>query len=85
MAEPDVNIIGTFQNKIGVIDGEVKTLAYLLHNVTIEVDMSDVENARDLDASRLRLNGHFEVFGGVETSGLRRWVFKVHQATRLGE
>lgn len=66
-------------------DGEVKTLAYLLHNVTIEVDMSDVENARDLDASRLRLNGHFEVFGGVETRGLRRWVFKVHQATRLGE
>jgi hypothetical protein len=79
--EPDVNIFGTLQGGIVAVGGE--TTGFLLHNVTIEVDMSAVENADELDASRLRLYGHFEVFEGVETG--RRWVFKAHQATRIGD
>ena len=81
MAEPNVDITGTLQGGIVSIPGE--HTGFLLHNVTIEVDMSDVENASVLTAFRLRLNGHFESVEGVET-GRRRWVFKAHQATRIG-
>jgi hypothetical protein len=83
VTQPDIDITGTFQNKRGVVGGELKTLAYLLHNVTIEVDMTDVTNPHALDASRLRLNGHFEVFEAVESEP--RWRFKAHQATRIGK
>ena len=87
MTEPDINIIGTFLTTRDRVGEERKPLAYLLHNVTIEVEKADVQNARaldSLDSLRLRLNGHFEVKKWV-TGGGRTWVFKVHQATKLGE
>jgi hypothetical protein len=46
--------------------------------------MFEVQNARDLDSLRLRLNGHFEVKQWV-TGGSRTWVFNAHHATKLGE
>ena len=83
MTDPDVNSIGTFRPIRARLGGELNTIAYPLHNVTIEVDMSEVQNARDLKSLRVRLNGHSETVEDDERG--RRWVFKAHQATRLSE
>jgi hypothetical protein len=83
VTDPDVNIIGTFRPIRGRLGGELNIIAYLLHNVTIEVDMSEVQNARDLESLRVRLNGHSETVEDDERG--RRWLFKAHQVTRLGE
>ena len=78
MAEPDVNVIGTLE-KVITVGGT----GFLFHNVTVNLDLSDLENGEIPVFGRVKLNGHFETVADVERG--RRWVFKAHQATRLGE
>lgn len=73
MAEPDVTLQGRLQ-RAAAIGGE--TTGYELFNVTIEVDMSDVEYVDTLDGQTVKLNGHFETVDGPERGP--RWVFKAH-------
>jgi hypothetical protein len=79
MAEPDVNIIGTLQGGIIRINGS----SFVLHNVTIELDMSDLEDGEIPLGGRVKVNGHFETAEDAERG--RRWVLKAHRSTRLGE
>ena len=80
MTEPDVNIIGTLQ--VGVLAAAFQTTGFRLHNVTIMLDVSDLEDGGILHGRRVKLNGHFETAEDLESG--RRWVFKAHQASSLG-
>lgn len=77
MAETDVTLHGRLQRKAAASGGE--TPDYELLNVVIEVDMSEVENATDLDGLTVKLNGHFETIEEPEHGS--RWVFKAHGTT----
>jgi hypothetical protein len=72
--EPDATLHGRLQGGVVAPGGE--TTGYELLNVTIEVDMSDVENVDALDGQTVKLNGHFETREGPERG--TRWVFKAH-------
>lgn len=80
MAESDVTIKGTLEGGIAAIGGE--TTGYRLNNVSIEsveVDVSELDNADNLDGQNVTLNGHFDVVEGVESG--KRLVFKAHSTS----
>lgn len=74
MAEPDVTLSGTLEGGIAGIGGE--TTGYNLNDVSIEIDMSEVSNADELQGNTISVEGHFEVKEGPERGSY--WIFKAH-------
>ena len=75
MAEPDVTLKGLLERNT---PGLGHTTDYRLDNVTLEVDLSEVdvvdESAEGLPVS---VEGHFETRDTPETGA--RWIFKAHR------
>lgn len=77
MAEPDVTLSGTLEGGVAAIGGE--TTGYNLNDVSIEIDMSEVGNADQLQGNSISVEGHFEVKEGVERGNY--WIFKAHSVS----
>ena len=74
---PDITLKGRLKGGILGIGGE--TTGYLLENVTIEIDMSQVENAKQLDGKEIRAEGEFDPEHYIERGDV--WIFRAKSAT----